>query len=276
MKKLLVFTDLDGSLLDHHDYSWLEALPALNALEQQLFPVIFNSSKTATEIVALKKQLKNYAPFISENGALATIPRNYFSRENFEYKLHIDFDTHYLSPSYTRVTDILNRLREKHRFRFRGFNDMSVEEVSIETGLDKAQALAAKQRQASEPMQWLDDEVRLGEFKSLLEDAGLGVTSGGRFMHVMADATKGKAALWIKQQYQQFEPETQWLTAGLGDSHNDIAMLEVVDYPVLISNPATRQPDVSHINNLARPDLPGPAGWNKAVLDIINDVRNGV
>ncbi len=42
----LVFTDLDGTLLNHDDYSWEAARPALEELQRQSIPLILVSSKT--------------------------------------------------------------------------------------------------------------------------------------------------------------------------------------------------------------------------------------
>lgn len=45
MKKLLIFTDLDGTLLDHHNYDWSPTKPALQRLAELNLPLIFNSVK---------------------------------------------------------------------------------------------------------------------------------------------------------------------------------------------------------------------------------------
>jgi len=58
-KQLLVFTDLDGTLLTHEGYSWQPAAPALERLRQLDIPLILNSSKTAAEIAALREELDN-------------------------------------------------------------------------------------------------------------------------------------------------------------------------------------------------------------------------
>lgn len=270
MKKLLVFTDLDGSLLDHHNYHWNKALPAIGLLQQHGFPLIFNSSKTAVEIDTLKKQMNNYDPFICENGAVVNIPANYFSSTVPRHDIHHGYEAHLFARPYEQVLSILNELRDKYGFKFKGFHDMSVDALIAETQLSKEQSLAAKQRQASEPLVWLDSEAAMDKFKLLLKIKGLSVTSGGRFFHVMTEVNKGEAVLWLLQQYKKFEPRTQWLSVGLGDSFNDVAMLEVVDYPVLISNPAGKQPELSHLNQLKRPELPGTAGWNQSILDLVN------
>ena len=86
----------------------------------------------------------------------------------------------------------------------------------------------------------------------------------------MSNVNKGQTIKWLTEQFIKHEPGVEWLTVGLGDSYNDKQMLEVVDYPVFIYNPGTRQPDMSGISNLTTTKLPGPAGWNEAVLDLIH------
>ena len=49
MKRWLIFTDLDGTLLDE-DYGWIAARPAIEALQMASFPIILNSSKTVSEM----------------------------------------------------------------------------------------------------------------------------------------------------------------------------------------------------------------------------------
>ena len=75
----LVFTDLDGTLLDHHNYNFTAAIPSLRALEWLQIPVIANTSKTFAEMLELRAKLNNKHPFITENGAAIYIPENYFS-----------------------------------------------------------------------------------------------------------------------------------------------------------------------------------------------------
>ena len=79
LRQRLVFTDLDGSLLDHDTYSYTAALPMLERLSDGGIPVIFVSSKTRSEIVELRGELGNNNPFIVENGAAVFIPEGCFS-----------------------------------------------------------------------------------------------------------------------------------------------------------------------------------------------------
>jgi len=77
--QIVIFTDLDGSLLDHDTYSYAEAEPCLTYLRKQFIPLIFTSSKTAVEIKYLCDKTNTQHPFIAENGSLLSIPKYYFS-----------------------------------------------------------------------------------------------------------------------------------------------------------------------------------------------------
>ena len=70
---LLVFTDLDGTLLDHHSYSFSAALPALQRLRRARIPVIPVTSKTLAELAPLMRELDNAHPCIAENGGLIAL-----------------------------------------------------------------------------------------------------------------------------------------------------------------------------------------------------------
>lgn len=68
---LIIVTDLDGSLLDHHTYSWQPAETWLKRLRAHQIPLVICSSKTAAEIVPLQQKLGiSDEPFIAENGAV--------------------------------------------------------------------------------------------------------------------------------------------------------------------------------------------------------------
>ncbi|NJN70518.1 MAG: hypothetical protein HC801_09740 [Nitrospira sp.] len=59
------------------------------------------------------------------------------------------------------------------------------------------------------------------------------------------------------------------ITVGIGNSWNDLPMLNAVDRPVLV-----QQPDGSYEQDIELPGLiraqgPGPIGWNRAVLSLL-------
>ena len=75
-KNVLIFTDLDGTLLDHDSYRFDEASVMLDYLKMHHIPLIIVTSKTKKEVIRLQKLLEIEAPCIIENGAGILIPRN--------------------------------------------------------------------------------------------------------------------------------------------------------------------------------------------------------
>ena len=67
-KDIIIFSDIDGSFMNHNDYSFEELKPFVDKISQ-ISQIIFVSSKTYAEIIKLKKKLKISFPFIVENGA---------------------------------------------------------------------------------------------------------------------------------------------------------------------------------------------------------------
>ena len=79
MPKHIIFTDLDGTLLDHFTYSFSAASDALKLIKEKGIPLIICTSKTCAEILPIRKRLRNKDPFISENGGAIYMPDRYFS-----------------------------------------------------------------------------------------------------------------------------------------------------------------------------------------------------
>lgn len=269
MNRLIVFTDLDGTLLDHASYTWTSAKPSLKALASCNYPLIFNSSKTITEMLWLAKQMKLTHSMIAENGAVVAYREPV---DDMKSGISIDYKLNYFSKPYKEIIEVITQIRNQFDFKFTGFNDMSVDEIIKWTGLPEYKAIAASLRQATEPVLWTDTEERLELFRQQLAPHGLKLIRGGRFYHVLSSADKSKAMQWLLEFYRQCSPGDNWLTMGLGDGENDLKMLENVDYPVLVKNTETVQPDVSHIDNITTTTDTGSKAWNQAVLDVINKI----
>ncbi|WP_257280931.1 mannosyl-3-phosphoglycerate phosphatase [Endozoicomonas sp. ISHI1] len=270
MKKLVIFSDLDGTLLDHDSYSWAAAKPALDRLKKQNIPVVFNTSKTLSEVLPLQLEMALDHPFITENGMITTIPANYFQSSD------TDKNTHYFhGQPYRAIRRVLKQFREHYGFRFRGFGDCSHSEIADLSGLSLEEAKLAADRKASEPLIWEDSAQALELFEKQLTKEGLHLTRGGRFYHVSGKGDKGSAAKKLFKHYLKSFPDWQWLSMGLGDSFNDLPMLEVVDIPVLVRSEKSKQPAIEHLSDIKYTKSVGPEGWNEAVLEILNSVQEG-
>ena len=69
MRNYIIFSDLDGTLLDHKTYTFEPASEALSVLKSRKIPLILSSSKTKAEIERIQSKLALKDPFIFENGS---------------------------------------------------------------------------------------------------------------------------------------------------------------------------------------------------------------
>lgn len=252
--QLIVFTDLDGTLLDHHSYSYDAAEPALEQLRQRQVPLILTTSKTSAEVAPLQQLLQLNTPAIVENGALIT------GKEQRA--------AHIFGSDYPELITQVHRLRRDKGYRFRGFHDFSPAEIAQRTGLCSAAAERAAQRQASEPLCWEDSEEALNSFREDLTRLGLQLQRGGRFYHVLsAQADKGRAVCWVLEEYYQDEEP---FSIGLGDGPNDQPLLEAVDLAVVIPSCTGLAPMPQGVAVRQAKEF-GPVGWNQALLEILRE-----
>ncbi len=270
MRRLL-FTDLDGSLLDHHDYDYSPAIPALEKLKTLHVPCILTTSKTAAEVMDIREELHNSNPFIVENGAGIFWPAGAVNEHDLPDQAALQnweggFQYVRLSSiALNRVVELALQLKSKFGFVFVGFSEMDAQQVADCTGLSLEQAEKAKQRTFSEPLLWKDSEANLTKFKAFVEPHGLQVIRGGRFVHLMGRANKGKALQFLKAYYEKLWREPVE-TMALGDGENDIPLLEASDYAVIVRSPVNKPPKIKHSNKKTTRAY-GPTGWNKAVMD---------
>lgn len=258
--RLLVFTDLDGTLLDHDTYRWQAAEPALERLRQANIPVVLNSSKTASEMRGIRAALNNHHPFIVENGAAVVIPANCFGTVAEQV---VNF-----GASREQVLSVLSGLRSEG-YQFRGFADMSVDELRRLTGLSATSAEQAKDRQGTEPVLWEGSDEELSTFTEKLAAANLRLVQGGRFFHVMGDFDKADGVRFLLGKYREHYGQEPLVTVALGDSPNDQRMLESVNIPVIIRGVQSDLVQLTSERHAMRSLKPGPEGWNECVLNIL-------
>lgn len=272
MPHYLLFTDLDGSLLDTNTYSFDEAQPALDLLRSQNIPVILVSGKTRAEIEPLRERLDHRAPFIVENGAAVYVPFETFGFTPERSRRRTSYHVIELGTPYALLRDVLRQIETAVGTRLRGFGDLSVDEVMATTGLSREDALRSMLREFDEPFLVNGPPKLIEEICRQIVTRGLNWTRGGRFFHLMGNNDKGRAVEILLRCYQRqgLDPALSGLeTIGIGDSLNDLPLLLTVDHPILVQKPdGSYDPDIN-LPNLIRAPGVGPAGWNHAVLDIL-------
>ncbi|MFC5585093.1 HAD-IIB family hydrolase [Nitratireductor kimnyeongensis] len=259
--RLVVFSDLDGTLLDHETYDFTPALPAIKALRARFGALILASSKTAAEIAPLRRALDfAHCPAIVENGAgILASERG---------------SQHDSRSRYEELIGHLDALPDELRRSYAGFSDWDAREVAARTGLSLEAAQLAKQREYSEPGIWSGTEEGFTAFCNALNRLGVHVQKGGRFATLSFGGTKGQRVRELLARLE--DKRVPVVSVALGDAPNDRDMLESVDIAVEIPNPA--HPGIGKIARggsqvLRKARLAGPAGWNEEMLAVLEEIE---
>lgn len=263
---VLIFSDLDGTLLDHHSYSPDAARPALQALAERGWPLIFCSSKTFAEQLDLQRRLGLVAPFITENGSAVAVPNGHFAQmptAAFEREGHLIFQL-----AHADVAALRTELA--HFQRIKGFSDVPDEVLALATGLSGPALARARQRWFTETLVTPLGSAQVEMLSQKLSPKNWALSRGGRFHTVQsAQADKGRAMLWLADLFARNAPRPPVL-AAIGDSPNDRPMLAAADFPFLVQRHDGTWSDVN-LPGLAKIEGIGPAGFEAAVRWLLGE-----
>jgi len=281
----LIATDLDGTLLDD-DYDLPAAAAAIDRQSARGHYIVLASSKTFVEMRELAALCSPSPVLVFENGAGIAWPEQ-LSRPGDGGSIQSGFRIQLQGEGYQRLRALIRGFRRRSGLRFVGFADMSPREVAALTGLSEAAAARAQQRQATEPVRWLDTAEALAAFGRALDAKGYRLVEGGRFHHVMPRADKACAVASVARRLAELL-SARVRVLGCGDSANDLAMLRSADVAVIFPRPDGRildldleaPPEVT--DREAAADMPAPrifhakapgAGpWSLAVDDALGRV----
>jgi mannosyl-3-phosphoglycerate phosphatase len=254
--QLIISTDLDGTLIDHHDYSFDAALPALEKCRNAGVLVLFNTSKNEAEASALQKKIGVQGPLIVENGS-ALILQN---------------ERIFFGVSRSDILNFIDTFRRKHGQLIEGFNDWTETQLIGHTQLDLNSAKLALKKKYSEPFLWHGDQAQLTLLEAEANQYGLSLSKGGRFYHLQGKCDKATPLNYLKlHRGKLFSGDGALKLVCLGDNHNDVAMLECADIAVCVKSSTTNYPkfDTSKNQHTVYTQQYGPKGWNAAVEDIL-------
>lgn len=269
----LIFTDLDGTLLDHFSYSHAPADQLIPVLQHAGIPIIINTSKTFAEVTDLQSKLGIQAPFIVENGAAVFLPKSLFIDCPKECHSYQNYWMKTFSQPRETWIELLKAQGAIYCDQFQGFSELSAKTIANLTGLTLEDAEKANQRMFNEPVLWHDNEDKADEFISHIKTHGANVLRGGRFIHVGDFTDKGRALEWLASLYHTDKSQQQ-TTIALGDGDNDTAMLEAAHLSVQVRSPVHSFPTLNNANFIYQTQGYGPQGWVEAITFLTQDILN--
>ena len=257
----VIFSDLDGTLLDHDTYDWQPAAPVLDELVQRGIPVVLVSSKTLAELAVLRRALALPDPVIAENGAVIDVAGGYFPADVSATLNTVDRAT---------LQRHLREIRAQGDYDCVSFDELGDAGIAAATGLTIELARLANRRQATEPILWNGSDAELAAFAAAAQARGLRCTRGGRFVHLMGAFDKADAVAMLCDAYRR-----KWLgsvveTIALGDGPNDLGMLSIADVAVVIPGRHGQPMPLDDHPRVLRPVTPGPVGWAASLRELLD------
>jgi mannosyl-3-phosphoglycerate phosphatase len=225
---MIIFTDIDGTIIDKETYSFQESVGTLNRVLSLKIPVILVSSKSAAEIELYRQRMGISDPFVSENGGAVFIPQDYFQEQPEGSIKKNSYFVKELAIPLSSLSEKIKVFKENLKDEIIFYTDLPAEELSAISNLPLNEAVLSKKRDYDLPFIIKESsDVNDEDIHSSAGKAGLYVTKGGRYYHILSQSDKGKAVQYLKKEYSKyFDPI---LSVGLGDGPNDLEMLQNVD-----------------------------------------------
>ena len=253
MKKkptILIFTDLDGSLLHRDTFKFDPIKDYIKSLLDSGIIVIPNSSKTEKEIENFNEELGTKLPFISENGS--AIHGLNLINQNFPTKI-------ILSREKEELLKIFNeKIPEKLINKCVQISKLTKKAQEKIFGQKDDKLKDALKRKYTLPFVFNGNNSEKNKLLKILSSNSLTLQEGGRVLNLCDDINKIKSMNRIIKILKKTEDKIK--TIAVGDNYNDLEMLKNSDVPCLVFNDQFKL-DKINIDNLIFSNKPSPEGW---------------
>ena len=253
MKKkfiVVIFTDLDGSLLHRDTFKFDSIKDYIVSLVNNGIIIIPNSSKTEKEIENFNTELGVDLPYISENGSsiygLNLINKHFpnkiiLSREKEELlKIFNDKVPEQIKNKCIQISKMSKKVQE---------NILGKKDERLKDALDRKYTL---------PFLFKGDRNEKNRLLKLLNTNSLTLQEGGRVSNLCDNVNKVKSMNRVVKILKKIEEKI--ITIAVGDNYNDLDMLKNCDIPCLVFNDQFKL-DQINIDNLIFSNKPSPEGW---------------
>ena len=261
---IIIFTDLDGTMISHADYSYGNLEQILKDLEadKDQYIVIPCTSKTEAEVLDFGKKIGLNGPYIVENGG-KIIPA--------DSGIFATFRDQFAVP-VSQIWELLDSFPLRIRKSLKCFHEMSVAQIAQLTGLEVFDAANAKKRKHSVVFAPIKEEDILLEIEDLLKNSEYKLAKGGRFFHVIGKRDKARAAQQLIQWGLDNRLEDNCEVWAFGDAPNDLSLLKLADKSAIIRNNEISQKQLISLLPLAYVSKKkAPEGWCES-LEVLKDI----
>ena len=260
---ILIFTDLDGTLLNRDNFKFESTKPFLKELKKKDIIIIPNSSKTEDEIIEFNNEADFQFPFVSENGSI--IHNLNFLNHEFPDKITLARNIHEIQKIFDK--NIHQDLKSKCKV----ISSLTVSEQTQIFGLPENKLKQVFNRSCSIPILFEGNNEEKLSLKNLLLKIGLDYIEGGRVLNLGDRINKADAVKKIIQMLEnKFKCKPKII--AVGDNHNDLEMLQNSDIPCLVKNDKFLKKNLQ-IKNLIISKQAAPEGWVEIVKLALEKIK---
>ncbi len=260
-KNILLFTDLDGSLLNKKTFDFKAALSLIKDCLNNGIKIIANSSKTNLELDDFCKTLNIPKIYISENGSC--IYGLNLIKKNLNKIICLSRNRKLIYEHFVNNVDL--NLRKKCNI----LEDETLKKQIDILGLPKHKIEMALDRKFSIPFTFNGDKKEEIQLNAIVEKIGLKIQFGGRVLNLGDTVSKGKAMDKFIS-LLSMETKKEYLSICVGDNENDFDMLEKSDYPCLVKSDKVKL--VNFKNDCVVSKKEAPYGWVEVVNATLNKI----
>jgi mannosyl-3-phosphoglycerate phosphatase family protein len=267
----LIFTSLEGALLDARTGSFSPAEEGLSELERRKIPWILMTSTTRAELDPQRKKLGHGHPFVTENGGGIFVPDGYFNVRIAGSERRGRYLCVPLGKPYAEVAESLDDLAAECHVGVAGFHHMSAREIAENTGTRIREAELAREREFDEPFYFTNaDDAAIAGFLAKSKELGFRVLPGNPFWSFSSGCNAAAAVRQLTKLIQE-SSSVRLRTIGIGSTPEDVDWLGCVNHPLMLPGAAVPEGVVANRRgqNIPVGDVAGPAGWNSAILNFI-------
>jgi mannosyl-3-phosphoglycerate phosphatase len=274
-RRLIVVTDIDGSLLEPR----ADALPcertALDFLAARGIPLVINSSRTHAEIERIHETLKLLAPSISEHGSALFIPPGCFPSVPDRAVRAVGGHVIEFGRPYHEVVDAVRVTAREVGVDVVGFADLTIEDVAGELGVTDVEAQLAKLREYTELIRIANEtDAARSHLFNALRRRGFRCWPTARHHLVTATRNPAESLLTLRALWRQAWSDPR--IVGVANSEDDVTWLQYADVAVIVQDDRTGV----HLRILSKlptarvTQRPGRIGWSDAIIDSVGALLN--
>jgi predicted mannosyl-3-phosphoglycerate phosphatase (HAD superfamily) len=268
--RVIVFTP--ANLLGFPTRTGYPASEALAEMERRKIPLVLLTCGTRAQLEILRRKIEHGHPFITESGGGLFLPDGYFA-------LRLDGAkraARYLCIPFGRTSqeagEAVEKIAEQAGAEVVRYADMNVREISRNARMSEREAEAAREREFTDCFFFAGNaDLAAPSFEKIAREQNWQIRRGEPFWELYSGNEEAKAVRYVMRLYRE-ALRSRVRSVGIGASFEDLGLLTACDQSFILPSGTGHFDErlISKLPNSARIDVPGGAGWNQTVLEVLS------